>query len=190
MIFVAPSKIDCLSVGQQAQPTRSGADAGAICPSAAPTKLQRQRAARARWKARNPAAVKASRQAYAQRHKDEINAKQRARRIDNPAPFLAKEKKWRELHPHREAAKYFRRRAAVTRPLTEFDDLVLAEAFDLRKRRGPHWEVDHIVPICGRAVTGLHNGFNVQVVPKQWNRSKGNRHTQTYFPCVALYAAL
>ena len=39
------------------------------------------------------------------------------------------------------------------------------------------FEVDHIVPI---SKGGKHEPLNLQVVPRAWNRSKGNKHTEIW----------
>jgi hypothetical protein len=40
---------------------------------------------------------------------------------------------------------------------------------------GEPWELDHIIPIRGRNVCGLHIAENLQVVPRSVNRRKSNR---------------
>jgi len=74
-----------------------------------------------------------------------------------------------------------RRRAAQlnARPdwLTEEDEWMIAEVYDTATLRSkltgvPH-EVDHIVPLQGVQVCGLHVPWNLQVLTRSENRSKG-----------------
>jgi hypothetical protein len=68
----------------------------------------------------------------------------------------------------------------------ELDDFVMEEAAILARLRaelfGGSWQIDHIVPLNHRQVCGLHNGFNLQVVPARWNQRKNNRHMGVWYP--------
>lgn len=78
-----------------------------------------------------------------------------------------------------EKKRYLRR----SKQLSEWDDLVFSQAYELAVERtnstGITWEVDHMLPLLGKRVSGLHNGFNIQVIPALLNRMKGRKEVYT-----------
>lgn len=90
---------------------------------------------------------------------------------------------YRQQFPEKHAAKEARRRTAklVRTPawLTVDDFWMIEQAYELAAYRsklfGVSWEVDHILPLRGNLVSGLHVPANLQVIPAVVNRAKTNR---------------
>lgn len=79
-----------------------------------------------------------------------------------------------------------RRRVKVQKYIqTDLDKFVISEAIKLAKLRetlfNTKWHIDHIVPINSKLFCGLHNAFNLQVVPQKWNLQKRNFNTDVFF---------
>jgi len=91
-------------------------------------------------------------------------------------------KKYAKENPHKIAATAAKRRAAKKQRtpcwLTEDDHWVLEQAYELASLRtkvlGFAWHVDHIIPLQGKKVSGLHTPSNIQVIPAVLNLQKYN----------------
>lgn len=66
----------------------------------------------------------------------------------------------------------------------ELTSLVHNEAERLSKMRteatGIQWSVDHVVPLQGKNVSGLHVWNNIQVIPKAHNQQKYNAYVSDW----------
>lgn len=82
---------------------------------------------------------------------------------------------------YRDKANLRATRAKKARFNDELTCLVVSEAHRLRQLRkkliGFEWHVDHIVPLKGKNVSGLHIWSNLAVIPKGDNLRKGNSHS-------------
>ena len=62
----------------------------------------------------------------------------------------------------------------------ELTQFVVEEAHHLRGMRDTmfsfKWDVDHVIPLRGKLVSGLHVWNNLQVIPASTNRSKNNNY--------------
>lgn len=117
-------------------------------------------------------------------NKDKFRADAKAWAAANPEKIKAKAlrhiKKYPEAYTARAVASVAKRAKRVPQWLTPDDRWVMKEAYDLAKLRtrmfGFIWEVDHIIPLRGKTVSGLHVPTNLQVIPKIDNRNKRNHY--------------
>ena len=103
-------------------------------------------------------------------------------------------RKWRRLNPEKAAAcdrayrlnnlaknvaKVTKRRADKSCRTPVWADIQTIEQFysdarEFKEALGHSFEIDHVIPLRGRRVSGLHVHTNLQILPKQANAKKHN----------------
>ena len=98
----------------------------------------------------------------------------------NKDRVLAAKRKYREANPVVDRVNVGRRRAAKLQRTASWADQNFIRFFYATRaymsmETGLQWHVDHIVPLRGRLVSGLHTHHNLRVTPAVDNMKKGNR---------------
>jgi hypothetical protein len=120
------------------------------------------------WRKSNPDKVKAHNSAQYEKHAEKLKLKARDWEKKNPTKVLAKTRLMQA-----------KKRQRSPKWLTVDERWMLQQAYELAAMRtkmlGVLFEVDHIIPLHGKNVSGLHVPENLQVIPALQNRSKSNR---------------
>jgi 5-methylcytosine-specific restriction endonuclease McrA len=103
--------------------------------------------------------------AYRLQHLEELRFQFKNLKLDNRELYNSYEAKRRAL----------KRKAYCTWGNGFFIKEIYALAKSREKATGIKWEVDHIIPLQHKLVCGLHNEFNLQVIPQSINRIKHNK---------------
>lgn len=124
----------------------------------------------ARWQSENPAHYTETKRAYLERP-------------ETKAAAINRTKEWRKTNPdafraHSAAARAAKRNA-IPGWLTEEDNIrireIYAEAIRITSETGIPHHVDHIIPLRGKNVSGLHVPANLEVVSAEYNLRKKNK---------------
>lgn len=140
--------------------------------------------------------AKAKQRAYRLEHLEEVTAKDKARSQNperkakaiarlqawnkaNPERSKQRVRDWAKKYPGRTLAKAARYRAAQYRATPKWADrLEIQKVYDLASRfrsLGCDFHVDHVIPLQGKQVCGLHVHNNLEIIEARANRSKSNQ---------------
>lgn len=104
--------------------------------------------------------------------------KRRANYRENAGQYVERAKQWKKRNPDKIVASTVKRISWVKRATPAWaNEFFISEAYHLAKVRekvlGGKWHVDHIIPLRGKFVSGLHVEDNLQVIPAKANLLKG-----------------
>lgn len=128
----------------------------------------------------NPEKVKLEEKRSYANHRGSRCLKVQEYRKNNPDAVFFRDLLYRLENPEKVAANKRRRKAAKKqrtvkwdKELTDFVDLEAGHLCKLRESvTGFRWEVDHIIPMLGKEVSGLHVWNNLEVIPAAFNLRK------------------
>jgi hypothetical protein len=132
---------------------------------------------------------------YAQRHPEYNKRSCKERRDANIEVARKRARDWKKANPDKvnaiarayiKAKPYKKNANTAHRRATKLNatplwrnEFYIKEAYHLAKLRSKatkiEHQVDHIVPLRSKLVCGLHNEFNLRVIPKLQNITKGNK---------------
>ena len=132
----------------------------------------------------NPEKIAADHKAWREANKEKAAASQKAWKDANPEKVAASDKAWREANKEKIAAHSATRRAAklqrtppwLTKEHHDQITSIYAERERITKATGIDHHVDHILPLQGKDVCGLHVPWNLRVITAEDNLSKSNKH--------------
>jgi post-segregation antitoxin (ccd killing protein) len=135
------------------------------------------------WRENNKESIARYEAQYREENKEILNEKARDYYNSNKLICNIRSRKYRENNPEKFIAINSKRRAAKVKAtpewLTKEDFLDIEELFLCAKMfklyTGQEYHVDHIVPLQGKNVCGLHVLWNLQILPAKENLSKSNK---------------
>ena len=100
--------------------------------------------------------------------------KKEKRYIANQNTQSERWRRWYEKNKDTQLAKSNMEKAEKLKRIPSWADLDVIKNFYINRPKGYH--VDHIIPLRGKNVSGLHVIENLQYLPAKENMSKGNKY--------------
>lgn len=132
---------------------------------------------------KNAEIIKQRKKRHYEKNKQEVIANTRLWAEKNREKSNQIKKDYKIRNPHKnnlhQAKRRAQKRLAVPKWLTLEQqaeiDKIYQQAKNLSDKTGSLYEVDHIIPLQGKNVSGLHVSWNLQIIPRAANRSKSNK---------------
>jgi hypothetical protein len=153
-----------------------------------PAVFEKHKESTKRWKENNPERVKENRKRRYENNVEQSNENSKRWFEENRERHKELVKRWRETNPDKANAIDAKRRSAKlqrTPPWLTKEQLLEIQSFytkakDLQTLTGIEFHVDHIIPLQGKLVSGLHVPWNLRVIPAVENLKKSNNYEPTF----------
>jgi hypothetical protein len=151
------------------------------------------------WREANPEKSKAQKKRYREKYKEQISKKMKEWIKNNPRKervysekqkerIKIKKKEWKQNNKGLERAysmkRYAKKLKATPKWLSDCHykniEQIYIEARNTEKLDGIPRHVDHIIPLQGKNVSGLHVPWNLQILTKKENLKKSNKILDRY----------
>jgi hypothetical protein len=134
------------------------------------------------WRKNNPNSVKQHNNTQYANHTEKLIARARKFYTENAVAARVQKQEYQRNNLHVYAKINAKRKAAKLKRtpawLSSDDHWMVEQAYELAALRtkmfGFSWHVDHILPLQGKTVSGLHTPYNLQVIPGVENVRKSN----------------
>lgn len=150
------------------------------------------------WREKNRDKIRESQQRYYEKNKEICDARVKVSRQKNKQYYSQKSLEWQHenrdrvlaqkrhryrLNSAKEIERVRRRAGKIRQSELSMHPAELAEVQGMYMfcQIFPNFEVDHIIPLNGKTVSGLHVLNNLQVISRFENRSKGAKFDPIYF---------
>jgi hypothetical protein len=146
--------------------------------------MDKVRAQSTAWDAKNPERRQLYLAKYRAAHRAELRARRAVYRAANIEKCRQAVLKWQKSYPEKAAARAAKRRALqLQRTPAWVCAADFSSIYELRAQlsvtHGTEWHVDHILPLRGKLVSGLHVPENLQCLPATENCKKWNKFEPT-----------
>lgn len=134
-----------------------------------------------KWYENNKESRKKTINEWRSKNKEKYLAKCREWQLDNPKKVKNYQKKWYYNNLEKISLKHYRRKQAVPSWLTDFHKKQIKAIYDKNQEyrsQGFDFHVDHIIPINGKNVSGLHVPWNLRITTAEYNLKKNNKLEQ------------
>lgn len=172
--------VECSRAGNASRLAERGDELRASKRARRAANPSKPRAAYLAWKAANPDKASDATQRWREANPHKVSQTMAAWRVANKERVAAANAEWHVKNPGARCRHEAMRRVTWKLATPSWVDIeaineIYAECARISRETGVPHHVDHIVPLRGRHVTGLHVHYNLQILEANANRKKGNK---------------